>query len=202
MNVHSVYRIASNHFRPQRMEWFLRELNVRPETTVLDVGGTSATWAYLKERCPRVTLLNIRAESGAMFPHVVADARSIPFPDKSFDVVFSNSLIEHVGDWSDQQRCAQEMSRVGKRLWIQTPNRSFPIEPHLLAPFIHWLPRSIQRPLVPLTPRSFFSDEVQTPIEVWESTHLLRARQMLELFPERRLYRERLFGLTKSLIAS
>ena len=184
------------------MEWFLRELNVGPETTVLDVGGASSTWAYLNERCPRVTLLNIRPEPGAIFPHIVADARSIPFPDKSFDVVFSNSLIEHVGDWTDQQRCAREMLRVGRRLWIQTPNRSFPIEPHLLAPFIHWLPRSIQRPLVALTPRSLFSDEFETPIEVWQSTRLLGARQMRKLFPDRRLYRERLFGLTKSLIAS
>jgi hypothetical protein len=184
------------------MEWFLRELNVTPQTTVLDVGGTSETWKPLGRRRPRVTLLNIRPEQVATFPQVVCDARNIPFPDKSFDVVFSNSLIEHVGTWEDQQQCAKEMCRVGKRLWVQTPNLGFPVETHLLVPFIHWLPRSVQRPMVPLTPRAFFSDSAETPLAVWEGTRLLGPRQMKTLFPGRHLYRERVFGLTKSLIVS
>ncbi|MDT8069965.1 MAG: class I SAM-dependent methyltransferase [Terriglobia bacterium] len=178
----------------------MRALQITPETTVLDVGGTSATWTALGARCPRVTLLNILPEQSPIFPYVQANALNIPFPDNSFDVVFSNSLIEHVGGWEDQQQCAREMSRVGKRLWIQTPNRRFPIEPHLLAPFIHWLPRSVQRVLIPLTPRSFFSDEFQSVMEVWNSTILLDEGQMRELFPNRNLHRERMLGLTKSFI--
>jgi len=202
MNADSLYRWIGHFFRPQRMEWFLRELNVNPETTVLDVGGTSATWTALGHRCPRVTLLNICPETASTLPHVVADARSIPFPEKSFDIVYSNSLIEHVGDWKDQQRCAREMSRVGKRLWIQTPNRGFPVEPHLLYPLVHWLPRRSQQHLVRLAPRALFTSGVQSSREIWETTRLLGAKQVRELFPNCQLHRERLLGITKSFIVS
>jgi len=201
MNIHVVYSRFGTRFRQQRMQWFLNELQVDSQTTVLDVGGTSDTWENLGDRCPKVTLLNVLPEDSPKFPHVVADARSIPFPDNSFDVLFSNSLIEHVGDWSDQVQCAREMRRVAKRLWVQTPNRSFPLELHLLAPFIHWLPRGWQKPLVPFTPRNWFSDEFQNPLEVWNTTRLLGYKEMRELFPSCQLHRERLFGLTKSLIA-
>ena len=151
---------------------------------------------------PEVTLLNLLPEGSPRFPQVVADARSIPFPDNSFEVLFSNSLIEHVGSWEDQIQCAREMRRVAKRLWVQTPNRGFPMEMPLLAPFIHWLPLEWQRPLVPLTPRNWFSDDFQDPMEVWSSTRLLGFKEMRELFPTCNLYRERVLGMTKSLIAT
>jgi 2-polyprenyl-3-methyl-5-hydroxy-6-metoxy-1,4-benzoquinol methylase len=66
-------------------------------------------------------------------------ARS-PSAARSFDIVFSNSVIEHVGDAESQQQFAHEIARVGRAYWVQTPNRRFPVEPHLLTPFLHFLP--------------------------------------------------------------
>jgi SAM-dependent methyltransferase len=68
------------------------------------------------------------------------DARQIPWPDKSFDIVWSNAVIEHVGNFEDQQRMAREIMRVGKRWFVTTPNRWYPYEFHLRLPFVTWLP--------------------------------------------------------------
>src|SRR5262245_25250334 len=127
-----------------------RLLGVTPSTRILDVGGTPANWALLPVR-PRVVMLNLPralepADSG--MPWVFADGCRLPFRDRSFDVVFSNSVIEHVGDARRQEEFAREIARVGVRYFVQTPNRWFPVEHHLLTPLIHFLPRSWQRRLV------------------------------------------------------
>ena len=74
---------------------------------------------------------------------IFADGCRLPFPDKSFDVVFSNSVIEHLGDPRKHEQYAREIARVGVRYFVQTPNRWFPIEPHLLTPLVHFLPRDV-----------------------------------------------------------
>lgn len=108
--------------------------------TILDVGGGYYTWEILG-RSSGVTILNIRAtkDTGG-FTHVQGSGCDIPFPDKSFDLAFSNAAIEHVGSEENQFKFASEMMRVGKRIYCQTPSRLFPIDPHLTAPFLHWLP--------------------------------------------------------------
>ncbi|MGC2744614.1 MAG: class I SAM-dependent methyltransferase [Candidatus Angelobacter sp.] len=110
--------------------------------TILDVGGGRNTWEILG-RSTGVTILNILPprDTGG-FTYVQASACDIPFPDKSFDLAFSNSAIEHVGSEENQFKFAHEMMRVGKRIYCQTPSRLFPIDPHLTAPFLHWLPNS------------------------------------------------------------
>jgi ubiquinone/menaquinone biosynthesis C-methylase UbiE len=110
--------------------------------TILDVGGGRSTWEIL-DRSAGVTILNILPpkDTGG-FTYVQASACDIPFPDKSFDLAFSNSAIEHVGSEENQFKFAHEMMRVGKRIYCQTPSRFFPIDPHLSAPFLHWLPNS------------------------------------------------------------
>jgi hypothetical protein len=134
-------------FRARRMQEFVARFGVTQDTRILDVGGTPANWLLAAMR-PRVTLLNMprgqeRGECG--FTFVSGDGCQLPFRDQSFEIVFSNSVIEHVGAPDQQRRFADEIRRVGKRYWVQTPNRRFPVEQHLLTPFVHWLPRSMQR---------------------------------------------------------
>ncbi len=127
-----------------------RLLGITASTRILDVGGTPANWTLLGVR-PQVIMLNLpRAmESGDDgLEWVFADGLELPFRDKSFDVVFSNSVIEHVGDPPKQEQFAREIARVGVRYFVQTPNRWFPVEHHLLTPLIHFLPRGWQRRLV------------------------------------------------------
>ena len=190
------------------MRRFAHALGISPETRVLDVGGTADSWRLLSEP-PRVTLLNMpRAgeEVGAGASWVAGDGRSMPFRDGAFDVVFSNSVIEHVGDRRSQARFAGEAMRVGRQYWVQTPNRWFPMEQHLLLPVVHWLPRSWQRVLAPrlslahialrLSPdrREFYMRHYL------EDVHLLDAAGLRALFPGGKLVRERFCGWTKSLV--
>ena len=191
------------------MRRFARELHITAETRVLDVGGTPETWDMLPVR-PRVTLLNTprtKAELAGASSWVAGDGRSLPFRDEAFDVVFSNSVIEHVGDAPDQRRFAREVARVGRAYWVQTPNRWFPIEQHLLTPLVHWLPKHWQRFIVP---RFTVWDALVRPspdrrafylAHYLEDVRLLSAAELAALFPDARLIRERLCGWTKSLVA-
>jgi SAM-dependent methyltransferase len=195
-------------FRARRMRRFAETFAVRPETRVLDVGGDAPLWMLLSAR-PRVTILNMprAAPDREGFDLVFADGCALPFADQSFDIVFSNSVIEHVGNSDAQRQFANEIRRVGRSYFVQTPNRWFPIEPHLLTPLIHWLPRSWQGPIV----RRFTVWQwVEKPSEdrrrfylehYLRDIRLLSGTQMAVLFPEATLLRERWLGLTKSLIA-
>jgi len=134
---------------------------------------------------------------------VLGDGCALPFADKSFDVLFSNSVIEHVGTWERQQAFAREARRVGRRLWVQTPAREFFIEPHLIAPVIHWLPHSWQRRLIRnFTVRGWLERPGPRDVEEFlAEVRLLTFAEMQSLFPDCTIMRERFLGLTKSYIA-
>jgi hypothetical protein len=201
---------ALRGFRRRRMRRFERTFGLTEATRVLDVGGTPLNWSLASVR-PRLTLLNMpraqeRAEGTARW--VAGDGRRLPFADQSFDIVFSNSVIEHVGTREDQRAFAREVARVGVHYWVQTPNRWFPVELHLLTPFIHYLPRRWQAALarrltvweMVARPRP---DQREYYIEHYlRDIRLLDARAVRGLFPDARLIRERLLGFTKSLIAA
>ncbi len=188
---------------------FAAELGISERTRVLDIGGTPDYWEMAPAR-PRLVLLNTpraKADLAGADAWVAGDGRQLPFRDGAFDVVFSNSVIEHVGDAESQRRFASEIARVGRAYWVQTPNRWFPVEQHLLTPFIHWLPQVWQRAIAPrfnvwllLTRpspdrRDFYIDHYLRDVR------LLSFREVRALFPAARILRERLCGMTKSLVA-
>jgi hypothetical protein len=122
------------------------------------------------------------------------DGTRLPYSGGEFPVVFSSSTIEHVP--AELQRAfAAEIARVGERYFVQTPNKYFPIEPHYQFPFFQFLPERVQRALN----RRFTLGWRQRG--EWEPVRLLSARQMRRLFPDAEIHRERVFGLTKSLMA-
>ena len=152
---------------------------LRQPVTVLDIGGTHHFWSTVDSagRC-RITLLNL--DQG----DVIADARNLPYADDSFDLVVSNSLIEHVGQWADIKAACAEIRRVGKRGWVQTPSPMFPIEPHLLLPFIHWLSPDLQRAVLRYVPAKGIRTRQPGEIrEVLERTSLISKAELRELFP-------------------
>lgn len=198
-------RSIMRFFRTKRMGQFREQFAITSTTRVLDVGGTLFNWSLLKTR-PRLTLINITLppERGdEAVDWVVADGRYLPFQEEVFDVVYCNSVIEHLGTPANQRMLAEECRRVGQSLYLQTPNRWFPIEPHLLAPIIHWLPRPMRKRLM----RHFTlwgwmtKPSPQRCEERLDELRLLDERELQSLLPTTTLWRERVLGMTKSLIA-
>lgn len=186
---------------------FAARFPLTEETTILDLGGTPATWGFI-DIPARVTLLNLgdAPRSTALssnLQYVQADATAIPFRDRSYDIVFSNSVIEHLYSLDAQQRFAKEASRVGRWLWIQTPAREFPIEPHFVAPVIHYFPRKVQRRLVRnFTPWGWLARPTQEQVDgLVDEIRLLTGRELKEFFPDCTIIGERFLGITKSHIA-
>jgi SAM-dependent methyltransferase len=132
------------YFRRQRFKNFVSDY--QSSGTILDVGGAHYTWDIIG-RSEGVTILNIELpQDMGEFKYILGSGCELPFQDKAFDLAFSNSAIEHVGSVENQFKFAKEMMRVGKRVYCQSPSRLFPIDPHLSAPFLHWLPISWLKP--------------------------------------------------------
>ena len=202
MDIQALFRFLNRRMRARRMAQFESLLGIDENTTVLDVGGALSTWSTVNVR-PALTILNLTASGAApLVGEVLADGRRLPFRDQSFDVAFSNSVIEHVGGIEDQRHFAEEIVRVGRRFYVQTPNRWFPVEPHVLTPLVHFLPKRLRRRLL----RNFTLWGLMTrPSREYvqgfvDSTRLMTARELGAMFPGAELHRERFAGLTKSLM--
>ncbi|HVL58035.1 MAG TPA: methyltransferase domain-containing protein [Burkholderiaceae bacterium] len=209
MDIHRVYQtlMKAFRFRERRMQMFVSAMQPAPTSRILDLGGTAFIWQYIGMQ-PQITLLNLDPQhDGIQYPpnikYVVGNATRLPYRDGEFDIVFSNSVIEHVGDWEEISRFAAEARRVGRKLWVQTPAREFVIEPHVIAPLVHWLPRRAQVFLI-----RWFSvwGWVTRPSrerveEFLDGTRLLRKSEFEQLFPDCEIRVERWFGLPKSFIA-
>ena len=189
--------------RERKLRLFLEELRPTPEATVLDVGVDElgfgegdgcGTLNFFEERYPwpeRITALGLHDGTGFRarypnIPYVQGDACALPFRDAEFDIVFSNAVIEHVGDRERQRAFVSEAIRVGRRVFITTPNRRFPIEVHTRLPFVHWLPDAISHRVYRATGK-----------EIGPEVELLTRRSLAALFPGR----ARIVGLGLTLVA-
>lgn len=210
-NIHKVYGKIFAIWRRKRFRLFLSVLNPRPSDTLLDVGGYPAFWTSHPHSLARIDTLNVHevqwagtGNSGANIRTLVGDGCALAMPDRSYDIGFSNSVIEHVGSWERQQQFAAELRRVARNLWVQTPAYECPIEPHYLTPFVHYLPRSLQKRILRwctvwgLLARPG-QDEVDSMVN---TTRLLRKSEMRQLFPDCQIRTERmLWIIPKSYIA-
>ena len=195
--------------RRKRFAVFLQLMSsVEKPLRLLDVGGTQRFWEtmqFAEERGISITLLNIVPVpiSRPNFESVVGDARNMrQYGDREFDVVFSNSVIEHVGSFENQERMAKEIQRVGQRYFVQTPNKYFPLEPHFLLPFFQFLPVSLRAWMLSRSDIGWWKripDYPAAKAEI-ESIQLLTRRKLQHLFPDAVLADERVLGLVKSFV--
>jgi SAM-dependent methyltransferase len=193
--------------RQKRFEEFMGLMEPAETDRILDVGVTDTAWRsgnFLEANYPwprRITAVALQPMPvfESQFPEVdfvVADGRALPFGDRAFDVGFSNAVVEHVGSRDQQAAFVGELLRTCRRVFIATPNARFPIDPHTLLPFIHWLSPRLRYPLLRLFRQGRWARE--------EMLNPLSAEALISLFPQDanvRLVRQRLFGLTTVLIA-
>jgi hypothetical protein len=195
-----LWRVAG-YFRRRRFSGFDRFLS--GIESIIDFGGTPQIWLRLGRS--KVVLLNIDAQSVPTgFVAMKGDARRTSFRDQSFDLAFSNSTIEHVGTWEDQQLFARELCRVGKRVYCQTPARTFFFEPHYFTPFVVWFGFLLRRYWFVRYCTYYGIRWKPTPEQVKDfQSHLrlLNYAEMRQLFPGCSIRRERFLGMTKAYIA-
>ena len=182
----------ASRFRLRRWKRVQALLALRGTETVLDVGGTDKSWWFVDWPGP-VTRCNPDRTASGGGRRVVGDGRCLPFGDQQFEVVFSNSVIEHINSLEGQTRFAQEIARTGRRFFVQTPNRWFPIEPHYLLPCFHFLPVPLQRWLHTHFDIGTFKKE-----DPFGTIRLMSKRELRALFPQATLVPERIGPLVKS----
>lgn len=192
----------SFQFRRKRFDSFIRALNVTKTDRIIDIGGYEQIWegTGLEEN---VTLLNLSfSNKTPKFKYIECDACDMKvIPDNSFDVAFSNSVIEHVGSFHRQRDFANEVVRISKKYWIQTPNKNFPLEPHLLFPFFDILPLWAKKLVALNWKYSHFKRLNLDILEELSRLRLLTGKEMKLLFPESSIYKEKVFCITKSISA-
>ena len=180
-------------FRKNRFARFLQELSPKAGERIVDLGGEPEFWksATIKYE------VNLRTSAGDC-------CELIDEQSNSYDLVFSNSVIEHVGDFDRQKKFADTALRLGKKLWIQTPARCFPIEPHWFALFIHWFPKKYQYSLF----RLFALRQRLAGVKLTESeikaqvddVRLMTKGELKKIFPRCKIITERFLFIPKSYI--
>jgi hypothetical protein len=195
--------------RARRWDWVREAFPDIESMSVIDLGGTAEAWLRAPLRPARVHVVNLEKsslEAPASWIRVdQADACDLParIREGKYDLVYSNSVIEHVGGHSQRMRFADSVHMLAEQHWVQTPYRYFPIEPHWLFPGFQFLPLNVRAELSRRWPL------VHTPSGSWDEglraamgVELLSRAQMAFYFPDSTLRTERMVGIVKSLIAT
>lgn len=199
-------RSMSATARSRRWRRFLETFPRLVDMSVLDLGGTPEYWASAPVRPSHVTTLNLRAATATerWITSREGDACAPPRDVQSthFDLVVSNSLIEHVGGHAQRQRLADVIHSMAKRHWIQTPYRYFPVEPHWLFPGLQFLPFAVRVRVTRTWPMGHrYTTDEQAAIASVHEVELIGIKQMRSYFPDSTLWLEGLLGLPKSMVA-
>ncbi len=193
-------RPFSQYSRRKRLRVFLKEMKLTGGERIIDLGGSAVFWADV-EPSLHVTVVNLpgmlcKSEMPAhhSFVYLEADACNLEqFPDNSFDIAYSNSVIEHVGGESRRKSLAAEARRLAPRYWVQTPSIYFPIEAHNHMPFWWFYPASVRRYFI-----GRWSKKLPAWTEMIIGTTVLDFKELKALFPDGLVYTERVLGFIKS----
>jgi hypothetical protein len=188
--------------RARRMDLFLKTMKIRGGEKIIDLGGVDVFW----KDCPyplEITIINLPGSEFRKDPdtihkltYVEGDACNMPFfADKSFDIAFSNSVIEHVGPVDKQEAFAREVKRLAPHFWVQTPSIWFPIEAHTHMP-LWWA--------YPETLKAHFMKQWKSRLPAWaemiEGTTVILRSELARMFPNGAFWTERFAGFPKSYV--
>lgn len=209
-----LFRKLSYISRRRKLELFNRIMKPSGQMKVLDIGAEinpdGDRGLQLIDSYPwknNLCAVNLSSEHISMikqyYPEIeatVGDACKLPWPDKHFDVVYSNAVIEHVGDFEKQKKMASEIMRVGKRWFVTTPNRWYPFEFHLRLPFVTWLPGNSYLKVGKLVSYNHVQKRYSFGINQ-NGLRLLSAKEMRRLFPTSKIIKQRITFMTETLVA-
>lgn len=214
----------SKNAREKRAEIFRRQFQFDGETRILDVGSENGAninfvlhGANVKpENVFIADIDQIAIESGkknfGFQPILLDESGKLPFDDNFFEIVYCSSVIEHVTVGKDeiweltdgkqfrelalakQKTFAEEIRRVGKKYFVQTPNRNFIIESHSWLPFVGSFPRSLFVKVIKFSNRFWIKKTIP-------DYNLLDKKELKKLFPDSEILSEKKFGMIKSIIA-
>ena len=205
----------SQHFRDRR-SGVLRDLLARESAArggrvrLLDLGGRFEFWRrfgleFLDRHGVEIAILNLtpgesgdRADIPPNIRFLVGDATATGFDDASYDVVMSNSVVEHLGTWEAMIAFADETRRLAPTYYCQTPNFWFPIDPHYFkAPLFHWMPRPTRAWMLRTFPIATAgrASSIRKSYAMTDYARLLSRTQMRDLFPDACMVPERVLGV-------
>ena len=207
----------SNRFRRRRSKYIAYMIeecyNRKKEVNIIDIGGKKSYWdifsdTFLSENNVHITILNLPSnsplpEKDKIFTYIYGDGCNLSeFSDKSFHIAHSNSTLEHVGNMENKRKFSNEIQRVGEKHYLQTPNYWFPIEPHFLVPFFQFLPLPVRIKLLCIFDIGHWKRVRNSQIAklVLEYTDLLSKNDLIQLFPDSSIIKEKFWFLTKSFI--
>ncbi len=219
-----IFKSFSKRVREKRALFFRNIFSLNENTKILDLGSGNGTNINSVLKGTRVQSKNVYiadivpeavakgSKDFGFTPVIIDESEVLPFSDGFFDIVYWSSVIEHVtvpkeevwGLYSGhkfkkashkrQKEFSKEIKRLGKQYFVQTPYKHFPIESHSWLPLFEWLPRQILIPTLCFTNRFW----VKGTSPDW---CLLDKKGMSELFSEAQIIDEKVFGITKSIMA-
>ena len=203
-----------NNLRKNRFKQIQAAINALIEkkgtVRILDLGGNLSYWENMnwKNTATHISLLNLTPsaipdDSKHLFEAIQADALKCPFSDYAFDLVFSNSAIEHMGSLENQKIFAQEVKRLSHNYIIQTPSLWFLLEPHCRIPFFQFIPHQVRAVLLMIFKIHYFpkAKNYREGIEASKTTIMMGKTRFKSFFPEAKISTEFLWGMSKSYTA-
>ncbi len=202
---------AGARMRARRWELVEQFFPDLADMSVLDLGGTVEWWRRAPLRPKDVTVLNLFEPGDSDDPTLIpvtgdacraTDVLRAAGAPTSYDVVFSNSLLEHVGGHAQRSALASEVRSIAPRHWVQTPYRYFPLEPHWLFPGLQFVPMAARARLAARWPLAHSRpDSAEAAMSEVQWTELVGVAELRSYFPASHVHHERVAGMTKSLIA-
>jgi SAM-dependent methyltransferase len=210
----SLFRKLSDISRKRKIALFNNTFHPTEQTKILDVGAeidpkcnSTLQFIDLYPWKRRISALNMSEDHIAkikqVYPEIdsrVGDACALPWSDKSFDIVYSNAVIEHVGDFEKQKLMAKEIMRVGKAWFITTPNRWYPFEFHIRLPLVTWLPGNAYKQVGRIIRYSHLRKRYAFGIGRVANLRLMSARELRQCFSNSRIIKLRVTFMAETLI--
>ncbi len=202
-----------NKFRKKRFSYLQNKIETlireKGNIKILDIGGELSYWQHLgwkHENCT-IYLLNLNMDDNntqtSNFHFIKGSALDLPYQSGDFDLIYSNSVIEHVGSIEGQKKFAEEVNRVCPKYIIQTPSFWFPLEPHSLIPFFQFIPHQLRAYLIMKFDINYFPKAAtyKEAVQVSKSTIMFSKKRFKQLFPDAKIYVEKFLGIPKSYTA-